>query len=52
MKRIHKLTREVRQLKSEVRHIRRAIDRSNRMDKLIASMQQSARDMLLLSREL
>ena len=42
----------MRAIKKEVHQLRAEIERNNRIDELIAQMKQSAREMLLMSREL
>lgn len=47
-----RLRREVRAMKKEIKNVNSRLDRYDRIDELIADMKRSAREMLLMSREL
>ena len=47
-----RLRKEVRDVKRELRSVRDHLERCDRMDALIKEMKRSAREMLLMSREL
>ena len=49
---IRKLRKEVRTARMEIARMAAAMEREKRMDSLISEMKRSAREMLLLSREL
>ena len=49
---IRRLRQEVRTMRKELRVVSRRLDRNDRIDELIKEMKRSAREMLLISREL
>lgn len=49
---LRRLRQEVRAMRRDVRKVKSQLDRYDRIDGLIAEMKRSAREMLLMSREL